>query len=127
MSEAKTQNINHVIKLEYTKCLKDPIYFMKKYVKIQHPTRGTLQFITYPFQDKALEDFVNHNQNIILKSRQMGITTLVSGYALWLMTFYTDKQILCLSIRNQSAIRKRQLTKLAQSSGSRRQQTIIKT
>ena len=103
MSENKTKNLKDVIKEEYTKCAKDPIYFMKKYVKIQHPTRGTLPFLTYPFQDKALEDFVHHNQNIILKSRQMGITTLVSGYAIWLMTFHTDKQILCLSITQETS------------------------
>ncbi len=103
MSENKTKNLKDVIKEEYTKCAKDPIYFMKKYVKIQHPTRGTLPFLTYPFQDKALSDFVHHNQNIILKSRQMGITTLVSGYAIWLMTFHTDKQILCLSITQETS------------------------
>jgi len=100
---AATQNLKDVIKLEYAKCLKDPVYFMKKYVKIQHPTRGTLPFLTYPFQDEALEDFVKNDQNIILKSRQMGITTLVSGYAIWLMTFHTDKQILCLSITQETS------------------------
>ena len=103
MSETKTKNLKDVIKEEYIKCAKDPIYFMKKYVKIQHPTRGTLPFLTYPFQDKALEDFVHHNQNIILKSRQMGITTLVAGYSMWLMTFHNDKQILCLSITQETS------------------------
>jgi hypothetical protein len=98
-----TQNIKDIIKLEYAKCLSDPIYFIKKYVKIQHPTRGTLPFLTYPFQDDALEDFVHHNQNIILKSRQMGITTLVAGYSMWLMTFHSDKQILCLSITQETS------------------------
>jgi hypothetical protein len=100
---AETKNIKDIMKIEYAKCLKDPIYFMKKYVKIQHPTRGTLPFLTFPFQDEALEDFVQHNQNIILKSRQMGITTLVAGYALWLMTFHSDKEILCLSITQETS------------------------
>jgi hypothetical protein len=103
MAENKTQNLKDVIKIEYAKCAKDPIYFMKKYVKIQHPTRGTLPFLTYPFQDNALEDFVHHNQNIILKSRQMGITTLVAGYSIWLMTFHSDKEILCLSITQETS------------------------
>lgn len=103
MSDGKTKNLKDVIREEYIKCAKDPIYFMKKYVKIQHPTRGTLPFLTYPFQDKALDDFVHHNQNIILKSRQMGITTLVAGYSMWLMTFHNDKQILCLSITQETS------------------------
>ena len=36
---------------EIIKCGKDPTYFFNKYVKIQHPTRGSIPFKTYPFQD----------------------------------------------------------------------------
>lgn len=88
---------------EFARCATDPLYFMKKYVKIQHPVRGTIPFLTYPFQDETLKDFSNHNKSIVLKSRQMGITTLVSAYALWLMTFHSDKEILCLSITQETS------------------------
>jgi intein/homing endonuclease len=100
---ANTKNIKDVIKEEYIKCAKDPIYFMKKYVKIQHPLRGTIAFDTYPFQDNTLNDLVAERFNIILKSRQMGITTLVAAYALHLMTFNNDKNILCLSITQETS------------------------
>ena len=96
MSESKV-NIRDIIREEYKKCLADPIYFMKKYVKIQHTERGTLPFELYPFQENALDDLVNNKYNIILKSRQMGISTLVSAYALWLMIFHTDKTVLVIS------------------------------
>jgi hypothetical protein len=76
---------------------------MKKYVKIQHPTKGTLPFETYPFQDDTLTDFINYDRSIVLKSRQMGISTLVAGYSLWLMTFHESKDILCLSITQETA------------------------
>lgn len=99
----KTKNIRDIIREEYVKCAKDPIYFMKKYVKIQHPTRGTIPFLTYPFQDKTLGDLAKFDKNIILKSRQMGITTLVAAYSLWLMTFHDDKEILCLSITQETS------------------------
>ncbi len=100
---ATTKNIKDVIKEEYIKCAKDPIYFMKKYVKIQHPIRGTIAFDTYPFQDNTLADLVAERYNIILKSRQMGITTLVAAYALHMMTFNNDKNILCLSITQETS------------------------
>ena len=29
---------------EYVRCRKDPIYFIKKYGKIRHPTKGLLPF-----------------------------------------------------------------------------------
>lgn len=101
MSTQKT--LKEVIKEEYKKCLVDPIYFMKKYVKIQHPIRGTVNFDLYEFQEHALTDLVNFDFNIILKSRQMGISTLTAAYSLWLMVFHKDKNILCISINQETS------------------------
>ena len=98
-----TQDLRTLLKVEYSKCAKDPVYFMRKYVKIQHPNRGTIPFLTYPFQNEAVADFGEHRLNIVLKARQMGITTLVAAYALWLMIFHEDKEILCISITQEAA------------------------
>lgn len=98
-----TQDLRQLLKIEYAKCAKDPVYFMRKYVKIQHPVRGTIPFLTYKFQDEAVADFGKHRKNIVLKSRQMGITTLVAAYSLWLMVFHEDKEILCISITQETA------------------------
>ena len=76
---------------------------MKKYVKIQHPIRGTVGFELYPFQEDALQNFVDNQLNIVLKSRQMGISTLTAAYSLWLMAFHNDKNILCISITQETA------------------------
>ncbi len=84
---------------EIIKCGKDPSYFINKYVKIQHPTRGLVPFDTYPFQDDCVKDFVDHRFNIILKSRQLGISTLSACYAVWLATFYKDKNILVIATK----------------------------
>ena len=95
--------LREIIKKEYAECLKSPAYFMKKYCKIQHPTLGTIPFALYDFQTKTLESFRDEQFNIVLKARQMGISTLVSGYALWLMTFFTDRSILCIAINQETA------------------------
>ena len=101
MSVQKT--LKDVIKDEYKKCLVEPMYFMKKYVKIQHQTRGIIPFELYPFQEDTLQDFIDHDRNIVLKSRQMGISTLVSAYALWTMIFHPGKNVLILStVQNTS-------------------------
>ena len=76
---------------------------MKKYVKIQHPKRGTIPFNLYPFQEDALKTLIHNDYNIILKSRQLGITTLTSAYSLWLMIFHSDKNILCISITQETS------------------------
>ena len=84
---------------EIVKCGKDASYFINKYVKIQHPTRGLIPFDTYPFQDDCIDEFVEHRFNIILKSRQLGISTLTACYAVWLATFYRDKNILVIATK----------------------------
>jgi len=96
-------NIKEIIKAEYIKCAKDPIYFLKKYAVIQHPIEGKIPFTLYDFQEKTLEDFNDHNYNIILKARQLGISTLVAGYSLWLMTFQSDKNILVIATKQDTA------------------------
>jgi len=84
------KDIKKIIAQEYFKCAKDPAYFMRKYCYIQHPTRGRILFNLYPFQDKVLHLFRDHQYLITLKSRQLGISTLAAGYSLWLMLFHKD-------------------------------------
>jgi hypothetical protein len=88
----------HQIK-EIIRCGKDPVYFIKKYVRVQHPTKGLIPFDTYPFQDDCLEAFVEHRFNVILKSRQLGISTLAAAYAVWLAYFYKDKNVLIIATK----------------------------
>lgn len=84
---------------EIVKCGKDPIYFMNKYLKIQHPMKGLLPFSTYPFQDRCVEEFNKHRFNIVLKSRQLGLSTLSAAYAVWQAIFYRDKNILIIATK----------------------------
>ena len=100
MSDSKV-TLQEYIREEYKKCLVDPVYFMRKYVKIQHPIRGTIPFALYPFQASTLQDFATHDFNIVLKSRQMGISTLVAAYSLWLMVFHKDKNVMIISIKQE--------------------------
>ena len=96
-------NIKQIIKQEYIKCAKDPIYFMKKYCYIQHPTRGRIQFNLFPFQEKVLTLLNKNDRNIILKSRQLGISTLSAGISLWMMVFQKDKNVLVVATKQDTA------------------------
>jgi len=97
------KDIKKIIAQEYFKCAKDPAYFMRKYCYIQHPTRGRILFNLYPFQDKVLHLFRDHQYLITLKSRQLGISTLAAGYSLWLMLFHKDKNVLALATTQATA------------------------
>ena len=96
-------DLKRVIRQEYLKCAKDPVHFMRKYCYIQHPQRGRIQFNLYPFQEKVLTLMKDNPYSIILKSRQLGISTLSAAHSLWLMTFHKDKNILCIATKQETA------------------------
>jgi hypothetical protein len=96
-------DLKQVIRQEYLKCAQDPVHFMRKYCYIQHPQRGRIQFNLYPFQEKVLTLFRDHDYTTVLKSRQLGISTLAAGYALWLMTFHKDRNVLALATTQATA------------------------
>jgi hypothetical protein len=98
-----SQDIKQILRQEYIKCAQDPAHFMRKYCFIQHPQRGRIQFNLYQFQEKVLHLWRDNPYSIILKSRQLGISTLGAGYALWLMTFHQDKNVLCLATTQETA------------------------
>ena len=96
-------NLKNIIKQEFIKCAKDPVYFMKKYYTIQHPKRGRIKFNLYPFQETVLGHMDNEDYMIINKSRQLGISTLCSAYSLWMMLFHKDKNVLCIATKQETA------------------------
>jgi len=97
------EQIKEVIKQQYIQCATDPVYFMKKYCMIQHPIKGKIPFELYEFQEKSVREFKDNRFNIILKARQLGISTLTAGYALWLMTFHQDKNVLVIATKQEVA------------------------
>ena len=96
-------NIKEVMKREYLKCAQDPVYFLRKYAVIQHPMKGKVPFELYQFQEDSLNQFKNNNYNVILKARQLGISTLSAGYSLWMMLFFEDKNILVIATKQDTA------------------------
>ena len=48
----KPAPLKEVIKKEYVKCAKDPVYFLKKYCVVQHPMKGKVPFHLWDFQEK---------------------------------------------------------------------------
>ena len=88
---------------EIVKCGKDPVYFIDNYCKIAHPQRGQIPFKTWDFQKELLLKFEDFKNNVILKSRQMGISTITAAYVSWLMLFHRDKNILVIATKFSTA------------------------
>lgn len=79
---------------ELRRCHSDPLYFIKNYVKIQHPVEGDILFTPRPYQERMIENFHNNRFNIAMLPRQVGKTTIVAAYLLWYAMFHMDKTIL---------------------------------
>jgi len=93
-SKNKSRQVSEIIK-----CGKDPVYFFNNYLKIQHPVKGLISFDTFSFQDDCVQDFIDHRFNIVLKSRQLGMSTLSAAYAVWMAIFQRDKNILIIATK----------------------------
>lgn len=72
---------------EIRKCRKDPIYFIKKYVKIISLDHGVISFAMWPFQERFVNE-VEANRFVIAKMpRQVGKTQTSASYILWCILF----------------------------------------
>ena len=96
-------NLRDIIKTEYKKCVVDPTHFMRKYCVIQHPIKGKINFNLYDFQENTLRAFQDNRYNIVLKARQIGLSTLTAGYALWRLLFNPDQNILVIATKQDTA------------------------
>jgi len=88
---------------EIIKCGRDPVYFLHNYARIQHPTKGLVPFNTYHYQEDIVKAFLENRMNIILKARQLGITTITAGYIAWLILFHRDKNVLIVATKQDTA------------------------
>ena len=64
MSQIQKKSLKEIIAVEYQKCAKDPVYFIKKYCMIQHPKRGKIPFHLYQFQKRVLILLIKNYQMI---------------------------------------------------------------
>lgn len=104
MTVAPAMMTRQAVVAEILKCGKDPVYFMKKYCKIQHQVRGLIPFETYDFQDDCVKSFQEHRFNIVLKSRQLGLSTVTAAYCVWYAIFKKDKNVLVIATKLNTAI-----------------------
>lgn len=79
---------------EIVKSATDPVYFLKEYMWIQHPTKGRVKFDLFDYQVDLIHAYHNHKYSINMLGRQMGKSTCAAGYLLWYAMFVPDSTIL---------------------------------
>jgi hypothetical protein len=89
--------------LEIAKCADDPVYFIKKYVKIVNVDRGLIPFDMWDFQEDMVRTFHENRFTIAKMPRQVGKTTTTVGYMLWAAIFNEEYTIGILANKGQLA------------------------
>ena len=90
--------------LEYVKCQKDTPYAFRTYLQTYDNTVS--QYVPlelFPDQISLLEDYETHNENIALKYRQAGVSTVTAAWASKRIVF--AKKILSGSPEGQKFIK----------------------
>ena len=80
-------------------------YFCRTFVYIKHPERGRIKFEMFDAQHETVELWIKSRYSLMLKARQLGFSTLVAVFCLWLTFGYPDRVIIMLSRTERDAIK----------------------
>ena len=84
--------------LEWAHCAMDCSYFLDTYGYIFDITKNKVDRLTlFPFQKKVLEKYEVNKNNVILKSRQTGISVITAGFIAHKILFHEDERILIIA------------------------------
>ena len=89
--------------LEYAKCMSDPSYFARKYVKIISLDEGLVNFDLYPYQEQMFNHFNDNRFSIVLACSQSGKSISSVVYLLWYAIFHPEKTIAVLANKGATA------------------------
>ena len=88
---------------EFKKCAKDPIYFIRNYVKIIVLGKGLQPFNLYDFQEDMIGKFVNNRFIICKIPRQSGKTITTVAFMLWTILFNENYNLAILAHKGTAA------------------------
>lgn len=90
---------------QYRNWANDPEAFFRDVVKITDENANVVSFDfdRRPYQRDCLERFLSNQLAIVLKARQIGLTTVACGLALWKLLFFENRFILVLSKNDEDA------------------------
>ena len=89
--------------IEFEKCSKDPIYFMKNYIQIVSLDEGLIPFKMYGFQEHIVKTIHDNRFTICKLPRQSGKSTTVVSYLLHYALFNPNSNIAILANKSSTA------------------------
>jgi hypothetical protein len=87
---------------EYLRCKSDFEHFCSNYILLEAPG-GDIPLRPYKKQIQLIRAMERHKFMLVLKSRQIGISTINQAYAVWLVVFYSNAVIGIISKNGKEA------------------------
>ena len=88
---------------EYIKCSQDPVYFIKRYVKIVTLDKGLEPFELYDYQEDIVEKIQNNRYVIAKLPRQTGKTTTIVAWLVHYVLFNQNVNVAILANKLKTA------------------------
>ncbi len=91
---------------EKINCARDPLYFLNHYGHVFDASAKKIKKMNcYTYQERCVKDFEKYQNNIVLKSRQTGLSVITAGYVAWKLMFRYEEKILIIANQGDGAIR----------------------
>lgn len=89
---------------EIIKCKNDIIYFAENYFYILNLDAGKQTIKLYPAQKRVLKKMMKNRMLVLCASRQVGKSSLMTIFILWLALFNDDQRILLVANKEATAV-----------------------
>ena len=89
--------------LEYQKCMENPIYFIRSYIKIVSLDEGLVPFELYDFQEDIVNTIHDNRFTICKMPRQSGKSTTMVSYILHYVLFNPNMNVAILANKASTA------------------------
>jgi len=89
---------------EIRKCRADITYFAENYFYIVSLDRGKEKISLYEAQKRVLRTFVRERHAVVCSSRQIGKSTMLTVFSLWMVCFNTDYRAAIVANKETTAI-----------------------
>lgn len=89
---------------ELRRCKEDIIYFAENFFYIVSLDRGKEKIQLYEAQKRVLRSFVSERNVIVCSSRQIGKSTMLTVFSLWMVCFHDDYRAAIVANKETTAI-----------------------
>lgn len=91
------------IKEEIIKCASSAEYFLETYGFIRTDDKGIVPFSLFDYQKEIICSLRNNKYLAILKSRQIGVSTVIAGFIAWYVLFHKQRHIFIMATKREKA------------------------